>query len=98
MRVYRCTLQTVIQIIFIQQDCHYLEQGINKLSGRCYLLTSPPTSTLPPEEEKKDEKGERLTMTKIMKKRSPGTPKFLSCQAEAGTCCLLKLFLWSQVL
>jgi len=34
--------------------CHHLEQGGNKQSGRCSLLTL----TLPPEEGKKEEKGE----------------------------------------
>jgi len=38
--------------------CHCLEQGGDKQSGRCSLLTC----TLPPEEGKKEEKGERLKL------------------------------------
>jgi len=41
----------------LTDHCHCLEQGGNKLSGRCSLLTPD----LPLEEGKKEEKGERLT-------------------------------------
>ena len=40
-----------------QPACHCLEQGNNKWSGRCCLLTP----TLPPEEGKKEKTGETLT-------------------------------------
>ena len=36
--------------------CHLLKQGGNKMSVRCSLLTL----SLPPEEEKKEEKGESV--------------------------------------